>query len=152
MSSNGSTKTACERFTVALKDENNVLVKAGKDVVIKDKQGNIISTVIEADGSITFISEDVPAGKYEVYDNKVYLGEIEVSYKQTCKAELPIAPACPNFTLTINNMYGQPREGVKVTFTDENGKAVEENGLIEFVTDSKGQITINHSLIKPVNI
>ncbi|KUF32872.1 MULTISPECIES: collagen binding domain-containing protein [Lysinibacillus] len=142
-------KPACERFTVALKDENNVLVKAGKDVVIKDKQGNIISTVIEADGSITFISEDVPAGKYEVYDNKVYLGEIEVSYKQTCKAELPIAPACPNFTLTINNMYGQPREGVKVTFTDENGKAVEENGLIEFVTDSKGQIKINHSLIKP---
>jgi len=37
---------ACERFTVELKDENNVLIKAGKDVVIKDKQGNVISTVL----------------------------------------------------------------------------------------------------------
>lgn len=142
-------KPACERFTVELKDKNNVLIKAGKDVVIKDKQGNVISTVIEADGSMTFGSKDVPAGKYNVYDNKVYLGEIVVSYKQICKVELPIAPACPIFTLTINNMYGQPREGVKVTFTDENGEVVEENGTKEFITNNIGQITISNSFIKP---
>ncbi|WP_249664469.1 hypothetical protein, partial [Lysinibacillus sp. D4B1_S16] len=71
------------------------------------------------DGSMTFVSKDVPAGKYDVYENKVYLGEIVVSYKQICKVDLSVAPACPNFTLTINNMYGQPGEGVKVTFTDE---------------------------------
>ncbi len=142
-------KPACERFTVELKDKNNVLIKAGKDVVIKDKQGNVISTVIEADGSVTFVSKDVPAGKYNVYDNKVYLGEIVVSYKQICKVELPIAPACPIFTLTINNMYGQPREGVKVTFTDENGEVVEESGTKEFITNNIGQITISNSFIKP---
>ncbi|ODV54701.1 collagen binding domain-containing protein [Lysinibacillus fusiformis] len=140
---------ACERFTVELKDENNVLVKAGKDAVIKDKQGNVISTVIEADGSMTFVSKDVAAGKYDVYDNKVYLGEIVVSYKQICKVDLSIVPACPNFTLTINNMYGQPREGVKVTFTDEAGVVIEENGSTEFTTNNIGQITISNSLIRP---
>lgn len=143
---------ACERFTVELKDENNVLVKAGKDAVIKDKQGNVISTVIEADGSMTFVSKDVAAGKYDVYDNKVYLGEIVVSYKQICKVDLSIVPACPNFTLTINNMYGQPREGVKVTFTDEAGVVIEENGSTEFTTNNIGQITISNSLIRRVNI
>ncbi len=142
-------KPACERFTVELKDENNVLIKAGKDVVIKDKQGNVISTVIEADGSLTFVSKDVPAGKYDVYDNKVYLGEIVVSYKQICKVDLSIAPACPNFTLTINNMYGQPRVGVKVTFTDEDGVVVEANGSTEFITNNVGQITISNLLISP---
>lgn len=142
-------KPACERFTVELKDNNNILIKAGSDVVIKDKSGNVILTVIEADGSITFASENVPAGKYEVYDNKVYLGEIEVSYKQTCKAELIIAPACPDFTLTINNMYGQPRAGVKVTITGEDGLAVEDNGSTEFTSDNNGQITISNLLVKP---
>ncbi len=142
-------KPACDRFTVELKDENNVLVKAGKDVVIKDKSGNVIPTVIEADGSMTFASEDVPAGEYLVYDNKVYLGKIVVSYKLTCKTALTIAPSCPDFTLTINNMYGQPRVGVKVTITSEDGLAVEESGSPEFVTDSKGQITISNSIIKP---
>ncbi|WP_249661087.1 collagen binding domain-containing protein [Lysinibacillus fusiformis] len=140
---------ACERFTVELKDANNVLIKAGKDVVIKDKQGNVISTGIEVDGSMTFVSKDVPAGKYDVYDNKVYLGEIVVSYKQICKVDLSVAPACPNFTLTINNMYGQPREGVKVTFTDEAGVVIEENGSTEFTTNNIGQITISNSLIRP---
>ncbi|WP_445479304.1 collagen binding domain-containing protein [Lysinibacillus irui] len=142
-------KPACERFTVELKDNNNILIKAGSDVVIKDKSGNVILTVIEADGSITFASENVPAGKYEVYDNKVYLGEIEVSYKQTCKAELIIAPACPDFTLTINNMYGQPRAGVKVTITGEDGLAVEDNGSTEFTSDNNGHITISNLLVKP---
>ncbi|KPN97733.1 collagen binding domain-containing protein [Lysinibacillus sp. ZYM-1] len=140
---------ACERFTVMLKDENNMLVKASKDIVIKDKLGNIIPTVIEVDGSIAFASKDVPAGKYDVYDHKVYLGEILVSYKQTCKTELSIAPACPDFTLSINNMYGQPRVGVKVTLIGEDGLAVENNNSTEFTTDNKGQITISNSLIKP---
>ncbi|MFJ7370201.1 collagen binding domain-containing protein [Lysinibacillus sp. NPDC098008] len=142
-------KPACPQFTVELKDDNDVLVPASQSVVIKDKLGNTIPTTIDADGRITFVSEDVPAGMYDVYDNKVYLGEIEVSYKQTCQTKLQIAPACPEFTLTINNAYGQPRAGVKVTITGEDGVDVEENGSTEFTTNSQGQIVISNSIIKP---
>ena len=46
-------------------------------------------------------------------------------------------------------MFGQPRVGVKVTITGEDGIQVEDNGSTEFITDSKGQITINNSIIKP---
>ncbi|MFS0817887.1 collagen binding domain-containing protein [Lysinibacillus sp. 1P01SD] len=140
---------ACPQFTVELKGDNDILVPASQSVVIKDKSGNIIPTSIDADGRITFVSQDVPAGMYDVFDIKVYLGEIEVSYKQSCQTELQIAPACPDFTLTINNAYGQPRAGVKVTITGEDGIAVEENGSTEFTTDSQGQIVISNSIIKP---
>ncbi|WP_249646295.1 hypothetical protein, partial [Lysinibacillus sp. D3C2_S12] len=68
-------------FTVELSSDNDVLVPASQSVVIKDKSGNIIPTIIDTDGRITFVAKDVPAGMYDVFDNKAYLGEIEVSYK-----------------------------------------------------------------------
>ncbi|WP_312144461.1 collagen binding domain-containing protein [Lysinibacillus capsici] len=139
----------CENFTVIIKD-NTGIIKPGNDVIIKDKSGKVISTNKDKDGNLTFVSKTTPAGKYDVYDKNIYLGEIEVSYASVpCEITLSIAPVCPAFTLTINNMFGQPRVGVKVTITGEDGIQVEDNGSTEFITDSKGQITINNSIIKP---
>ncbi|MFJ7731278.1 collagen binding domain-containing protein [Lysinibacillus sp. NPDC097231] len=139
----------CEAFTVVIKDDKGV-IKPGKDVIIKDKSGNEIPTKKDGNGNLTFESKTIPAGKYDVYDKNVYLGEIEVSYAQEpCETTLLTAPVCPDFTLTINNMYSQPRVGVKVTITGEDGTEVEDNGSTEFTTDSKGQITISNSIIKP---
>ncbi|MGK4117595.1 collagen binding domain-containing protein [Lysinibacillus capsici] len=139
----------CENFTVIIKD-NTGIIKPGNNVIIKDKSGKVISTNKDKDGNLTFVSKTTPAGKYDVYDKNIYLGEIEVSYASVpCEITLSIAPVCPAFTLTINNMFGQPRVGVKVTITGEDGIQVEDNGSTEFITDSKGQITINNSIIKP---
>ncbi len=139
----------CENFTVMIKD-NNGIIKPSNDVIIKDKSGKVITTNKDKDGNLTFVSKTTPAGKYEVYDKNLYLGEIEVSYASVpCEITLSIAPVCPAFTLTINNMFGQPRVGVKVTITGEDGIEVEDNGSTEFITDSKGQITISNSIIKP---
>ncbi|ATP38926.1 hypothetical protein CSE16_02200 [Solibacillus sp. R5-41] len=146
---------ACPKFEIEVPgfDSNK---STGKLAIKKDSDESVSFEVSQ--GSNEKFEYDpkvnrIPAGKYKVYDGKLYLGTIDISYdKNNCEATVNIdanGPSCPQFILTINNAYGQARQNVKVTLTDAAGKVVEDvDGNKEFTTDANGQILIENNFIK----
>ncbi|MGY3186836.1 collagen binding domain-containing protein [Lysinibacillus sp. TE18511] len=129
---------SCPQFTITLNDENDKS-RPNVAVTLKDKDGKvIISTETDENGKIQ-VKPNPPAGKYYLYEGKQFLSEVNISYKDGCEIVVKQAPACPEFTLTVKDVDGKPREGVKVTI-----KNVDTNKTIEVkeLTNSEGKVTI----------
>ncbi len=132
---------SCDVFTITVTE--NVPDGEGRpnvEVTLKDKEGNDIATSkTDSDGKIQIPSSDLPAGTYDVYEGNFLLGEINVSYKDDCQAQVTYAPSCPTFTLTVKDRGNNPREaGVEITVQDLNGNTIEKA-----VTDDNGQVELN---------
>ena len=149
---------SCPIFTVTINNESGD-ARPNVIVTVKDKFGNDVATSkTDEHGKIEVQSGDLPAGKYDVYEGGIFLGEITVSYiDETCEAVLDTtvenAGFCPLFTLTVNDRSNNPREDVTIVVKDAEGHAVEgvdANGdpITTFETNEDGQVTFQH-VIKP---
>lgn len=151
---------SCPLFTITVKDGTDNIRPNIKVTVKKQNTTNEVATgTTNGSGQITVPYKDLPAGTYDVYENELFLGEIDVSYIGTdkCQAEVDItvtnAGTCPVFTLTVTDRSNNPREGVEVTVKDASGKEVEgvdANGdpTTRFTTDANGEITFPY-VIEP---
>ncbi|MGE7945129.1 collagen binding domain-containing protein [Lysinibacillus xylanilyticus] len=131
-------ENSCPQFTITLKDKDDN-TRPNVAVTLKDKDGKvIISTKTDENGKLQ-VKPNPPAGKYYLYEGKQFLSEVNISYKDGCEIVVKQAPACPEFTLTVKDVDGKPREGVKVTI-----KNVDTNKTIEVkeLTNSEGKVTI----------
>src|SRR5690606_13312765 len=135
-------KNACPTFTLVVVDNDLSAVGAGVKVTIVNKAGEIVEAgVTNTDGKIVFNDKaKLQHGvTYTVLNESgIELGNITVNYiNETCEAAVQVpVNACPVFTLIVQNMYGQTREGVSFEIrntegaviatgtTDENGEAV----------------------------
>ncbi|WP_158333651.1 collagen binding domain-containing protein [Bacillus sp. OxB-1] len=132
---------ACTDFTLIVKDENGD-VRSNVSVTVKDIAGNSIKTApTNVDGEITIPSKELPAGKYNVFEGELLIGQIEVSYLVDCQAEVQGAPTCEDFTLTIQNRNGNARPNVQVTVKDAAGDII-----VTDTTDANGQLAIASKL------
>ena len=144
----------CPKFEIKVDDPNNVLKTPISKLVLKEQGtgNNTYEVSKDKDGKFIFdtTTTTVPAGTYNVYDGNLFLGTVEVDYEVGCEATLTLtqAPTCPEFTLTVKDVNGNPRDNVTVTLTDEAGALVEVNGDTNFTTDVNGQIKIDNSVIK----
>lgn len=140
---------SCDSFTILVKDvEDNI--RPNVTITVKDKVGKeIITTKTDENGAVEVPSKDLPTGKYDTFEGELYIGEIDVKYKDGCQTEVIGFPTCTTFTLTINDRYGNPRgEGVKVTIKDSKGNTIkdaEDNS--EFTTTERGIVNLD-SLLK----
>ncbi|MFB7158378.1 collagen binding domain-containing protein [Lysinibacillus sp. NPDC056232] len=128
---------SCPLFTITLKDENGK-PRPHVTVTLKDKDGKEITAKTDDNGKIKI--EPIPsAGEYYLYEGKQFLKEVKISYKEGCETEVQQVPTCPEFTLTVNDVDGKPREGVKVSLENvDTNKTIE----VEKLTNSEGKVTI----------
>lgn len=149
----------CENYTITVQDENNK-VRSNIKVTVKDQNGDVIKNgtgeifTTDQNGKVTVPSSNLPAGKYKLYEGDVYLGEVDVSYKNNCETILTISdPACENCTIIIQDRSGKPRVDVDITVKDMDGhevigKDVAGNDTTTFTTDADGKVTFPNSEIK----
>uniref|UniRef100_UPI000D323C5A collagen binding domain-containing protein n=1 Tax=Metasolibacillus meyeri TaxID=1071052 RepID=UPI000D323C5A len=137
----------CPTFTITLKDKDGN-VRPNVTVTLKDSNNNVVTTVTDnttnAVGEFT-VAPTTPAGTYKVFEGELYLGDVNIIYQdasgnENCAAELlpTNAPACPNFTLTVNDKDGKPREGVAIKIVDKNSPTTEFNGT----TNAEGKVVL----------
>lgn len=140
----------CTDFTLTVKDENEQ-VRPNVSVTVKDKSGKSIKTATtDGNGKITIPSKDLPAGKYNVFEGELLIGEIDVSYLVKCETEVKGAPTCTDFTLTVQDRNGNGRSGVDITVKDASGKAIEDaSGNTVFTTDTDGKVELPKKAIQP---
>ncbi|QPR66744.1 LPXTG cell wall anchor domain-containing protein [Lysinibacillus macroides] len=121
---------SCPDFRLTINNTNNDPVGANVKVTIKNKAGATVETgVTDANGQIQFVDKaKLEQGEeYDVYnESDVFLGSITVSYiDNVCGAEVQVpANACPQFTLTIQDIYGKNRPGVNFTIKNFNNKTI----------------------------
>ena len=121
---------SCPLFTITVKDGSDN-VRPNVTVTVKDKAGLEIKTdKTNTEGKITIDSDELPAGKYDVFENDLLLGEIDVTYigADKCEAEVIGAGSCPNFTLTVNDLSNNPREDIEVTVKNAAGTPIKIAG------------------------
>lgn len=133
---------ACPAYTITLNEkdsENNNVPRANVAVTLKDGSGNTVATgTTDSNGKFT-ISSTTPGGKYYVYENKQFLGEVIVTYKaNNCESTLVQAPSCPVFTVTVRDMDGNTRSGVNVVIKDKQTSTE----VTTKTTDADGKVTI----------
>ncbi|MEK5330070.1 collagen binding domain-containing protein [Lysinibacillus sp. FSL W8-0992] len=130
---------ACADFELTIKDIDGALI-ADQNVTFKDANGTVKHTGPTIDGVVK-VPNTVLAGQYDVYDsNDIWLGNVTVKYTDGCKDEIAPLPACPVFTITLNeNKAGVdvPRPGVTVTLKDSVG-----NEITTVTTDKDGKFTV----------
>lgn len=132
-------KPSCQNFTIQLKDEEGN-VRSNVEVTLKAKDGTEITTATtDGDGKFT-IPSTTPAGKYDLYEDKLYLKEVTVTYKGDCTTEVIQAPKCPSFTLTsVYDVDGNKLgEGVEITLKN-NGTEVAKEKI-----DADGKVTFTN--------
>lgn len=145
----------CPTFTI--NDLDKEPREAGVTVNVRDQADNqVASGTTDENGKIEVSTENLPAGTYKVYENKLYLGDVTVSYLVDCEAELdpevPNAGSCPHFSLTVNDRSNNPRANVEnITIKDADGNTIsyeeedeDEDGNIitvdSFTTNDDGEI------------
>ncbi|UPW83620.1 collagen binding domain-containing protein [Lysinibacillus sp. Ag94] len=141
----------CELFTLTVKDENNKPRPNVSNITIKDETGAIIATNQTTNelGQITIEPTKIPSGKYRVYQGDLFIGQITVKYSERCNAEISAAPACPEFTLTVQTKYGMPNANAKITVKDTNGNIVKGLDNSEVLTTSiTGTVVLPNEAIK----
>ncbi|WP_285398950.1 collagen binding domain-containing protein [Lysinibacillus sp. fls2-241-R2A-57] len=132
---------ACKQFTITLKDKDNN-PRPHVAVTLKDKDGKvIISSKTDENGKL-IVPSNPPAGKYDLYEGKQFLSEVNISYKKGCEIEVQQAPSCPSFTLTVKDVDGKPREGVTVTIKNEDTNEIIKQTIAP--TDSEGKVKIKN--------
>ncbi|WP_283175719.1 collagen binding domain-containing protein [Lysinibacillus sp. Bpr_S20] len=141
----------CELFTLTVKDENGNPRPNVSNITIKDTKGAIIATNQTTNelGQITIQPNEIPSGDYVVYQGDLYIGQITVKYSESCKAEVSAAPACPDFTLTVQTEFGTPNVNAKITIKDAKGNIVKGADNSEVLTTSfAGTIVLPKDAIK----
>ncbi|MGE7842393.1 collagen binding domain-containing protein [Lysinibacillus sp. NPDC093712] len=130
---------ACAEFELTIKDIDGAFI-ADQNVTFEDANGTVKHTGPTI-GGVVKVPNTVLAGQYDVYDsNNIWLGNVTVKYTDGCKDEIAPLPACPVFTITLNeNKAGVdvPRPGVTVTLKDSVG-----NKIITVTTDKHGKFTV----------
>ncbi len=139
---------ACPQFTLTVNQFGGVShVGAGVAVVIKTTTGSYVTEgVTDANGQIIFQDKSllVEGTTYDVYNRLGgKLGNIHVTYEEgKCADSVEVTEnACPIFTLTIQDVYGNPREGVAFTIKDKNGMIIATS-----TTGASGKVTIPYTV------
>ncbi|KGR75927.1 collagen binding domain-containing protein [Ureibacillus sinduriensis] len=129
---------SCPVFTIKLKDKDGN-ARQNVTVTLKDKDGTVIKTdTTNSEGEIT-IPPTTKAGKYDLYEDKQFLSEVNVTYKDGCLTEVEEAPTCPDFTLTVNDVNGKTLEaGVTILIQNVDSKK-EFTGT----TNAEGKVTFS---------
>ncbi|MEO4054019.1 collagen binding domain-containing protein [Solibacillus sp. CAU 1738] len=148
---NGTVNTikACSQFTLTVNQSDGVnQVGEGVKVVIKTTNGDYV-TEGETDASGQIIFKDktqlVEGTKYDVYNSaEVKLGSIDVTYEEgKCAGSVNVpANACPDFTLTIQDVNGIGRENVSFEIKDVTGTISIATGI----TGTAGKATIPYTV------
>ena len=130
----------CDTFTIVVKDGDDIRTDIDK---ITLRQGSTeVEVTPTADGKFIVDSNKndstngVKPGTYSVYEGKQYLGEVKLTYKETCGHEFVIiqAKTCPTFTLTVKDVDGElVVDGTSVTVKDSDDKEV----VTKTTTDGK---------------
>ncbi|KOP77894.1 hypothetical protein AMS59_14755 [Lysinibacillus sp. FJAT-14745] len=132
---------ACKQFTITLKDKDNN-PRPNVAVTLKDKDGKvIISSKTDENGKL-IVPSNPPTGKYDLYEGKQFLSEVNISYKKGCEIEVQQAPSCPSFTLTVKDVDGKLREGVTVTIKNADTNEIIKQTIAP--TDSVGKVRIKN--------
>jgi len=130
---------ACSEFELTIKDIDGAPI-ADQNVTFKDANGTVKHTGPTI-GGVVKVPNTVLAGQYDVYDStNAKLGNVTVKFTDGCKGEIAPIPACPVFTITLNeNKEGVdvPRPGVTVTLKDSAG-----NEITTVTTDKDGKFTV----------
>ncbi|WP_042470736.1 collagen binding domain-containing protein [Bacillus ndiopicus] len=137
----------CPIFTLTVKDIDGKLVTDGTKVTVKKVDGtSVVTDELTVNGEIT-LGDGTIAGGLEPGEYTVEVGGKEVGKFTTnadCKAEVQPLPACPAFTLSIENEDGPLKAGTKVVIenkaTNEQFEAtVVTDGKITFATNENGK-------------
>ncbi|WPK12571.1 collagen binding domain-containing protein [Lysinibacillus louembei] len=148
-------RNACPQFTLTVKTADGTSVQAGVKVSIVDENGNVVVANRETnnDGQIIYERDggNGPLKQGETYTvineaGKV-IGTIDVSYTdEVCGAEVKVPEnACPLFTLTIQDVNGNPRKEVAFVIKDNAG-----NTIATGTTDTEGKATVPYT-VEPGN-
>ena len=117
-------KNSCPVYTLTVNDNNLKPVGANVLIVIKNQAGEVVTSgKTDAAGKIVFEDKTkLQQGQnYVVYNEAgIKLGDITVSYMDNiCGATVQIPyNACPIFTLTVQDLYGNGRSNVAFTIKD----------------------------------
>lgn len=115
----------CEEFTIVIEDikgeiRPNLTVKLTHKI-----DGTVIEKTTDATGKIDLPST-TRAGIYTVYEGEIFLGEVNVTYKDvSCKDVVGELSKCEMFTLTVRDADGELREAgvdIKITKKDETAE------------------------------
>ncbi|WP_337983163.1 collagen binding domain-containing protein [Lysinibacillus sp. C5.1] len=130
---------ACKEFELTIKDLDGSAI-ADQNVTLKDANGTVKYTGATTNGVVK-VPNTVLAGQYDVYDaNDTKIGNVTVKYTDGCKDEIAPIPACPAFTITLNEKKAGvdvPRAGVTVTLKDSTGSEI-----VTVTTDKDGKFTV----------
>lgn len=144
-------KNSCPQFTLTVNNKDNQPVGANVKIVMKDKAGvTVVTGATDANGQITVGDKaKLEQGKeYDVYNEAgILLGNITVSYTdEVCGAEVKVPEnACPLFTLTIQDVNGNPRKEVAFVIKNNAG-----NTIATGTTDAEGKATVPYT-VEPGN-
>ncbi|MFC5588999.1 collagen binding domain-containing protein [Sporosarcina soli] len=128
---------SCEDFTIAVKDEEGI-PRSNTTVTLKDKDSNEIATVTTNDQGEFTVPTTTPAGKYNLYEDKQFLGEVEIDYNgNNCGTTVTQAPVCEDFILTVRDVDGDILKDVKVIIKNKSDDSV----VVEGITDANGEVT-----------
>ncbi|KYG90180.1 hypothetical protein A0U40_08035 [[Bacillus] sp. KCTC 13219] len=141
---NGDGQNPRQNATITLIDEQ------GQTVIVKDTQGDTVLLETDENGQVKLPStrdneDGLKAGDYAVYEGNQFLGKITVSYKGNCETELIQSPSCPQFTVHVNDVDGNPvADGTQVVVKDANGSEIANVNTID------GKITIGGGENNPI--
>ncbi|MGM9944803.1 MAG: SpaA isopeptide-forming pilin-related protein, partial [Lysinibacillus sp.] len=138
-------QASCPNYEITVKNKDGVLTNT--DVTLKHTDGTTVISSLTTDGSgkVTIPSTS-KAGTYTVHvteNGQDYnIGKVVVNYVDNCVAEVTPTNACPIFTLTVNNVSGQPRENASVVIKDNAGTTTIATGT----TDANGQLKVTYKV------
>ncbi|AXI00758.1 LPXTG cell wall anchor domain-containing protein [Sporosarcina sp. PTS2304] len=124
----------CEEFTITVM-ENGKPVQAGKQVILKFENREIVTGVTNAKGEVIFTREALPKGIYGAYVDGDFVETVVVSASCETTITTTPAPVCENVTITVMES-GTPVVDKEVVL-QANGKEVAKGK-----TDASGKVNL----------
>ncbi|PIC66447.1 hypothetical protein CSV78_12320 [Sporosarcina sp. P16a] len=100
---------SCDSFTITVQDKD-LSARPNVSVTLKhttDDSVDVITVKTDDEGKIKLPSKTTTAGIYTVYEGKILLGQVNVTYKSDCIASVGEGAQCENFTLTVIDADGE---------------------------------------------
>lgn len=133
----------CDNFTLTVKDANGDARDGVKVKYVNKVTGKEVEATDETKdgGKVSVPRENLPAGKYDVFEIKdnneqTKLGEVDVKYDGNCEGSVQ-PNSCPDFTITVKDQNGEPRQNIEVTVKDGN------NEVAKGTTNNDGELIID---------
>ncbi|MEC1176910.1 collagen binding domain-containing protein [Metasolibacillus meyeri] len=139
---------ACETFTLTINDvDGKPRENLDIEIVDKDDSNTRFTGTTNADGELVFDNlppTGLPPAEYVVYEVGVTDPLDEFTVDTNCEHTVQPIPACPAFTLTIENEDGPLKVGTKVVIENKDTNVqfeatVVTDGKITFVTNQNGE-------------